>query len=101
MTSRALPAHTALGWLRSLSIDVRAAVVLDGDGAVLAGDEALAARAAAALAAAAPGTLEIRADGLLAVRSSRHAVAAEVGPRALPGLHLADLHAVLAALDAD
>ena len=44
MTTRAaLTPAGALGWLGSLSIDVRAAAVLDADGAVLAGDPALAA----------------------------------------------------------
>ena len=43
MTTRAaLTPAGALGWLGSLSIDVRAAAVLDADGAVLAGDPALA-----------------------------------------------------------
>ena len=43
MTTRAaLTPAGALGWLASLSIDVRAAAVLDAEGAVLAGDRALA-----------------------------------------------------------
>jgi hypothetical protein len=89
----------ALAWLGSLSVDLRATAVLDATGVCVAGDAGLARRAAAALDAA-PGRLpESRADGVLAVRSERHAVAAEVGPCALEGLVLADLRAALDALD--
>ena len=43
MTTRAaLTPAGALGWLGSLSVDVRAAAVLDAEGAVLAGDPTLA-----------------------------------------------------------
>ena len=38
MTGSALTPHAALGWLRSLSIDISAAAILDANGAVLAGD---------------------------------------------------------------
>jgi hypothetical protein len=96
MTTGVLPPSTVPAWLRSLSVDVRAVAVLDAAGTVLAGDVALGARAAAARARAE----HVAGDGLLVVRSARHAVAAAVGPLALVGLHLADLRAALAALDA-
>ena len=95
----ALAAPVALAWLRSLSVDVRASAVLDASGALLAGDAALGARAAAALAAAPGGDAEVRTGDLLAVRSARHAVAAALGPHALERLARADLHAALTALD--
>jgi hypothetical protein len=100
MTTGVLPPSAVPAWLRSLSLDVRAVAVLDAAGAVLAGDPALGARAARALAPAAGDTEQVVGDGLLAVRSARHAVAVAVGPLALVGLHLADLRAVVAALDA-
>ncbi len=52
MTASLTPA-LALAYLRELSVDVRAAVVLDCAGAVLAGEEALAPRARALLGTAA------------------------------------------------
>jgi hypothetical protein len=90
-------AGVALAWLVALSVDVRAAAVLDAAGAVLAGDRRVAARAAAALAAA-PRRVELREQDLLVVRGAR-VVAAAVGPHALTRLHLADLRAVVAMLD--
>ncbi|HEY7618913.1 MAG TPA: hypothetical protein VH834_04030 [Solirubrobacteraceae bacterium] len=74
----------ALGWLRSLSIDITAAAVLDANGAVLAGDPAL--------ADAAPAHL-------ISARSERHAIVVRVGPRALERLVRADLQAALEALE--
>jgi hypothetical protein len=88
----------ALGWLGSLSIDVRAAVVLDAAGAVLAGDRELGRRAGAALAAA-PGAPGVDRGDLLAVRSARHAVAASLGPHALRRVARADLAAAAEALE--
>jgi hypothetical protein len=99
MTTPALAPATALAWLGSLSIDVRAAVVLDAGGAVLAGDAALGVRAAAALAGAAPGAGEISDGDLLVVRSARHAVAATLGPHALRRLARSDLRAAAQELD--
>jgi hypothetical protein len=75
----------ALGWLRSLSVDIRAAAVLDASGGVLAGD--------AALAGAAPGRR------VLVARSARHAIIVRHGRRALQGLLRADMDAALAALE--
>jgi len=85
MTSSPLTPDAALGWLRSLSVDIREAAVLDASGAVLAGD--------ASLAAASAG------GGVLAARSDRHAVLVRHGRKALPGLLQADVEAALAALE--
>jgi hypothetical protein len=80
-----LTPEAALGWLRSLSVDIRAAAVLDASGALLAGDPAL--------AGAAPGRR------VLVARSDRHAVVVRHGRRALEGLLQADMQAALAALE--
>ena len=86
MTTRsALTPAGALGWLASLSVDVRAAAVLDASGAVLAGDPAL--------ARAGEG-----ADVMVA-RSERHAIVVRTGPRALKRLLQADLRTALSGLD--
>jgi hypothetical protein len=98
MTAAALAPAVALAWLGSLSIDVRAAAVLDSGGAVLAGDAALGARAAAALAAA-PDAGELSDGDLQVVRGREHAVAAALGPHALQRLALFDLRAAAEALD--
>jgi hypothetical protein len=97
MTAVALSPQAALAWLRSLSVDLREAVVLDAAGAVLAGDAALAPRVAAALGPAAAGVVD---DGeLIAVRSARHTVAATFGAQVLRGLATADVRAALGAVD--
>jgi hypothetical protein len=86
MTTRcALTPAGALGWLASLSVDVRAAAVLDAAGAVLAGDPAL--------AQAGDGS------DLMVARSERHAIVVRTGPQALKHLLRADLQAALAGLD--
>ena len=86
MTTRAaLTPAGALGWLGSLSIDLRAAAVLDADGTVLAGDPAL--------AGTPPG-----ADVVVA-RSERHAIVVRTGPRPLRRLLQADLRAALDGLE--
>jgi hypothetical protein len=86
MTTRAaLTPAGALGWLESLSIDVRAAAVLDAAGTVLAGDPAL--------AGAEPG------DDVIVARSERHAIVVRTGPQALRRLLEADLNAALAGLE--
>jgi hypothetical protein len=85
MTTRsALTPAGALGWLESLSIDVRAAAVLDAAGAVLAGDQALA-----------------RAEGadVVVARSERHAIVVRTGRRPMKRLLEADLRAALAGLE--
>jgi len=86
MTTRAALTPTgALGWLGSLSIDVRAAAVLDADGAVLAGDPALA------------GVPEGR--DVVVARSERHAIVVRTGPRPLERLLRADLRTALEGLE--
>ena len=86
MTTRAaLTPAGALGWLGSLSIDVRDAAVLDADGAVLAGDPALA------------GLPE--GKDVVVARSERHAIVVRTGPRPLRRLLAADLRTALEGLD--
>jgi hypothetical protein len=86
MTTRAaLTPAGALGWLRSLSIDVRAAAVLDADGTVLAGDPALA------------GVPE--GGDVVVARSERHAIVVRTGPRPLERLLRADLRTALEGLE--
>jgi hypothetical protein len=80
-----LTPHAALGWLRSLSIDIEAAAVLDADGEVLAGDRSLAGAQAA--------------QGLTVARSDRRAIVLRVGPRALQRLVRADVEAALEAVE--
>jgi hypothetical protein len=84
-TDSLLTPHAALGWLRSLSVDIREAAVLDASGAVLAGDRAL---------ADAPTGRRV-----LVVRSQRHAVVVRHRRRALEGLLRADMQAALEALE--
>ena len=80
-----LTAEAALGWLRSLSVDIRAAAVLDAAGAVVAGDPSL--------ADATP------ARYVLVARSESRAVVVRHGRRALEGLLRADMRAALDALE--
>jgi hypothetical protein len=88
-----LTPHAALGWLGSLSIDIRALAILDANGVVLAGDAELAPAADAELTQAA-GT-----DGLIVARSGHHAIVARIGPKALARLVRADLQAAVEALE--
>ena len=86
MTTRAaLTPPGALGWLGSLSIDVRAAAVLDADGTVLAGDRALA------------GVPE--GGDVIVARSEGHAIVVRTGPRPLKRLLQADLRTALEGLE--
>ena len=86
MTTRAaLSPAGALGWLGSLSVDIRAAAVLDADDAVLAGDPGLARTGEAA--------------DVMVVRSERHAIVVRTGPRPVKRLLEADLRAALAELE--
>ena len=86
MTTRAaLTPAGALGWLGSLSVDVRAAAVLDAEGAVLAGDPALAEAQ--------------EAGDVMVARSERHAIVVRTGRRPLKRLLRADLRAALEALE--
>lgn len=96
----ALTPQDALAYLRELSADVRAGVVLDAAGPgrpVLAGLEALAGPARALLDAL-DGPCEAVAlpQGVaVAARSQTHAVVLACGPHALRGLHLHDVVTVL------
>jgi hypothetical protein len=101
MSAAGVSPEGARAWLRSLSIDLLATAVLDASGALVAGDPALGARAAAALGATAPGgaPAEVRDGDLLAVRAGRFAVAAALGPLALERVARCDLAAAAAALE--
>ena len=82
-TGPPLTPHAALGWLRSLSVDLEAVAILDASGAVLAGDLGL--------------TPEDH--GVLAARSERFAIVVRPGPQAVPRLVGLDLRTVLDALE--
>lgn len=100
MTPRLTP-ELAVAYLRELSVDVRAAVVLDADGHGLAGDSALAAPAHDLLEAAGAPAVEVATErgAVFAVRSPAHALAVVTGRFALPALVLYDLRSVLADLE--
>jgi hypothetical protein len=99
---QALTPALALEYVRELSADVRAGVVLAPDGALLAGPDELAAPARALLAAAGDAA-EVEAVGpagvVCAVRSDAHAVVAVCGRFALPGVVRRDLRVALSELD--
>jgi hypothetical protein len=88
----------ALDYLRELSADIRAGVVLDPAGTLLAGPESLA-EPARDLLEAAGDAAEVQvttADGgVYAARDERHAVAVVVSRFALPSLIRYDLRLVL------
>jgi hypothetical protein len=93
-----LTPQLALDYLRELSADIRAGVVLDPGGALLAGPENLAEPARDLLKAAGDASeLQVTtADGsVYAARSERHAVAVVCGRFALPSLIRYDLRLVL------
>src|SRR3954469_11677552 len=100
----ALTPELALDYLRELSADVTAGVVLAADGQRLAGPEPLA-EPARRLVAALPAADEAEGapgDGIVfAARSSRHAVVLVCGRLALGALHRYDLRRVLGDLDGD
>lgn len=96
MTAPLTPA-LALAYLNELSVDVRAAVVLDRVGAVLAGEEALAPRARALLAAAGASP-SAAGDLLVAPTPDGGAIAAIAGEFAVRPLLEHDLRAAAAAL---
>lgn len=95
----AVPVPSTLAVLSTLSVDLRAAVVLDAAGAVLGGDATLAAPARALLAGSRAGEARSGAHGpecLYVARSDSHALALSVGPHALEAVVVHDL---LTALD--
>jgi hypothetical protein len=103
MTPALTPA-LALDYLRELSADIEAGVVLGADGTLLAGDDAMAAAARDLLAAAGSATdLHVTtADGaVFAARDDRHAIVVACGRFALPSLARYDLRMVLADLAGD
>jgi hypothetical protein len=91
----------ALDYLRELSADIVAGVVLDGDGKLLAGPDELG-EAARDLMMAAGEAEEVHvstADGaIFAARSERHVLVVVCGRFALPSLIRYDLRLVLADL---
>jgi len=100
MTS-ALTPDLALAYLGELSSDIRAAVLLDGGGEHLAGDETLVDAARALLAAMETPAVEVLTPrgGVFAARSARHALVAVAGRTALPALVRYDLGLVLGDLE--
>ncbi|HEX6025221.1 MAG TPA: hypothetical protein VFZ00_24730 [Solirubrobacter sp.] len=100
MTAALTPA-LALDYIHNLSNDVRAGVVLDSTGTLLAGPEPLAAPARALLESA-PGATEIEgtiADGkAFAARTDTHAIVIATGPFALARLTRHDLRTAVSAL---
>jgi hypothetical protein len=100
MTPALTPA-LALDYLRELSADIRAGVVLGPAAETLAGDEDLAALARELLQAAgnAADLHVVTADGaVFAARDESHAIAVVCGRLALPSLARYDLRMVLADL---
>ncbi len=94
----AVPAPIALAYLATLSADLRSAVVLDGAGAVLGGDAAIAPDAQRLAADAQPGAARQAPHGdgrLFAARSASHLVGLSVGPHALEAVVVCDLLATL------
>jgi hypothetical protein len=103
MTPALTPA-LALDYLRELSADIRAGVVLGADGELLAGSADLA-DAARDLLAAGDDAVDLHvvtADGaVFAARDHRHAIVVTCGRFALPSLARYDLRVVLADLAGD
>jgi hypothetical protein len=94
----ALTPGAALARIATLTPGLRAAAVLDADGAVLAGDAEVAARAQEALRGAGSAPEVHTPDGLHVVRAGDRAIAAQAGPEVLGGLLLADVRDALARL---
>lgn len=97
----ALTPPLALDYVTALSADIRVAAVLDREGVLLAGPEALAAPARELLATA-PHASRLEgstaAGAVYAARDSRHALVVVTGPFALPRLTRHDLRTALSAL---
>jgi hypothetical protein len=100
MTTALTPA-LALDYVRELSTDVLAGVVLDAHGTLLAGDHRLA-DAANALLAAAPNGPEIEGSTehgkAFAATNARHSIVVATGPFALARVTRRDLRTALSAL---
>jgi hypothetical protein len=98
----ALTPALALDYVRELSADVRAGVVLDAEGELLAGPPALAepARELLAVGGDAAELEAATADGVVcAVRTPDHAAVAICGRFAIAGVVRQDLRTALAALE--
>src|SRR5689334_17173555 len=84
----ALASAVALGFLRELSADITAAILLDARGERLAGPPGLHAAAAALLDHAPPGLAELEgrtpAGAVFAARDAHHQIVVTTGPLALP-----------------
>ena len=96
-----LTPQLALDYLRELSADIRAGVVLDPKGGLLAGPESLAEPARDLFKAAGDATelhVTTADGGVYAARSDGHAIAVVCGRFALPSLIRYDLRLVLADL---
>jgi hypothetical protein len=102
MTDALTPA-LALEYLRALSADIRAGVVLSAAGEPLAGPQPLV-EPARALLEAAPDAAELhvttRTGAVFAARDERHAIVLACGRFALPALARYDLKVVLGRLAA-
>jgi hypothetical protein len=98
----ALTPDLALTFLRELSADMTAAIVLDAAGERLAGPPTLHAPARELLAAAPPGPAKLHGrtatGAAFAARDDAHQIVVATGPLALPGLTAHDLRTALAAL---
>jgi hypothetical protein len=100
MTAALTPA-LALAYLRELSADIRAAIVLDAAGNPLAGPDPLATPARALLAAGPLVSARTKDGAAFGAQDDRHAVVVVTGPFALPRVVHHDLARVLAALRED
>jgi hypothetical protein len=102
MTDALTPA-LALDYLRALSADIRAGVVLSDTGECVAGPQELLGPARAVLDAA-PDAAEVhvttREGAVFAARDERHAIVLACGRFALPALARYDLKVVLTRLEA-
>jgi hypothetical protein len=96
MTTRLTP-EVALAYVRELSTDFRAGIVLNGALEPIAGDRELA-EAAKALFEAHPGAGELRAQRLFAARGSGHAIVVVTGEFALQRVARGDLRTALAGM---
>ena len=96
----ALTPALALAYVRELSADVRAVVVLDAAGGVLAGDGGRGRARLLAARRAAPSSSATDRGVVCAARDDRHALVAACGRFALPGIVRPDLRAVLGGLAA-
>jgi hypothetical protein len=98
----ALTPVQALRYLRELSADTTAVLVLDGDGNVLAGPPGGQAAARSLLELAPPGPAELQGrtqrGAVFAARDDAHQIVVATGPLVLPGLTRHDLRSALTAL---